>query len=110
MISAGRLRFTATIKRETNVDNLGKKEKSFATEVGSFRCDLRDVGSFETAYASGVAAIRTWEVLARWQAIEELGMLETDRLEIDGKIMSIKGIRNETNRDRLATIEVEEIR
>lgn len=110
MISGGRLRFTATILREENVDNLGKKEKTFATEVGTFRCDLRDVSSFEAPYGAGVAAIRTWEVFARWQAISALGLLETDRLVVDGKTMSIKGIRNEMNRDRLATIEVEEIR
>ena len=50
MISAGRLRFTATIKRENNTDNLGKKEKNFSTTVGTFRCDLRDVGAIETDY------------------------------------------------------------
>lgn len=109
MISAGRLRFTATIKRETSTDVLGKKQKDFSTTVGTFRCDLRDLGSNEVDYGEGVSVINTYEVLARWQAILEEGLLETDRLVIDGKTFNISGIRNEHNRDRLATITVEEI-
>lgn len=110
MISAGRLRFTATIKRESNTDVLGKKENSFATTVGTFRCDLRDLGANEIDYGEGVSSLKTFEVLARWGAIEDEGLLETDRLEIDGMTLRITGIRNEYNRDRLGTITVEEIR
>lgn len=110
MISAGRLRFTATIKRENNTDNLGKKEKNFSTTVGTFRCDLRDIGSIEVDYGMGVAATRQYEVRARWQAVEDEGLLETDRLEIDGMTFNIRGFRNEENRDRLAIIDVEEVR
>lgn len=110
MISAGSLRFTATIKRENGTDNLGKKEKNFNTTVGYFRCDLRDIGAIETDYGMGVAATRQYEVRARWQAVEAEGLLETDRLIIDGMTFNIKGIRNENNRDRLAIIDVEEIR
>ena len=108
MISAGRLRFTATIKRESTTDTLGKNEKNFSTTVGTFRCDLRDLGASEVVYAEGVAAVRSYEVLARWQAIE--GLLETDRLLIDGMTFRINGILNENNRDRLATIDVQEVR
>ena len=108
MISAGRLRWVATIKRESNTDTLGKKERTFGTTVGTFRCDLRDVGEGEISYSDGIAATNTWEVLARWQAITSL--LETDRLEIDGKTLNIMGIRNEANRDRLAVITCMEVR
>lgn len=110
MISAGRLRFTATIKRESTVDNVGKKQKTFATTIGTFRCDLRDIGASEGEYASGVAAIKLYECQARWQAIQALGLLETDRLLIDGMTFNITGIRNEANRDRLATIDIVEVR
>ena len=110
MISAGRLRFTATIKRENNTDVLGKKENTFSTTVGTFRCDLRDLGANEIDYGEGVSSLKTFEVLARWGAIEDEGLLETDRLIIDGMTFRITGIRNEYNRDRLATITVEEIR
>lgn len=110
MISAGRLRFRAQIKRESTSDNLGKKNKTFGTTVGYFRCDLRDIGASEGEFSEGVAAIRSYECLARWQAVEELGLLETDRLVIDGMTFRINGIRNEGNRDRLATIDITEVR
>lgn len=109
MISAGRLRFQATIKRESTTDNLGKKNKTFATTIGTFRCDLQDTGSTEVEYASGVAMVNNWAVMARWDAIDALGLLPTDRLEVDGKTFRISGIRNEYNRNRLATIDVVEI-
>ena len=108
MIGAGRLRWKATIKRESTTDSLGKKERSFSTTVGTFRCDLRDTGASEIVYSDGIASGNTWEVHARWQAISDL--LETDRLEIDGKTMNIMGIRNEYNRDRHAVITCTEVR
>ncbi len=110
MISAGRLRFTATIMRESGSDVLGKKNKTFGTTVGTFRCDLRDISASEGEISLGVAAVRSYECLARWGAIEEEGLLETDRLIIDGMTFRINGIRNEANRDRLATIDITEIR
>lgn len=110
MISAGRLRFTATAKRENTVDALGKREKTPTTTVGTFRCDLRDTGASEVSYGEGVASVKAFDVLARWQAIQVIGLLETDILEIDGMTLQILGIRNEAQRDRLATITVEEIR
>lgn len=109
MISGGRLRFKATIKRENTEDNLGKKKKTFSTTVGTFRCDLIDLGAVEGEYAGGVASFKTYECLARWGAVEAEGLLETDRLEIDGMTFNITGIRNEYNRDRLATISIEEV-
>jgi Phage head-tail joining protein len=110
MISAGRLRFKATIKRESGSDNLGKKNKTFGTTVGTFRCDLRDVGATEGELSLGVASIRSYEIHARWQSIQEEGLLETDRLIVDGMTFNINGIRNEGNRDRLAIIDVTEVR
>jgi hypothetical protein len=109
MISAGRLRFSATIKRENTTDNLGKKNKSFSTTVGTFRCDLQDLGSTEVSYGEGVANLNSYEVHARWQAVSQYSLTTADRLLIDGKTFQISGIRNEYNRDRLATITVEEI-
>lgn len=109
MISAGRLRFRAQILRESTVDNLGKKNKTFATSIGYFRCDLQDIGSTEVEYASGVATVNTWVCSARWDAIDNLGLLTTDRLVINSKTYRINGIRNEYNRNRLATIDITEI-
>lgn len=110
MISGGRLRFQAEVKRESYLDNVGKKKKDYSEDVGNFRCDLRDISATEVDYGAGVAAVRTYEVLARWDAVNQIGVLETDILIIDGMTFQIKGIRNEANRDRLARIDVEEIR
>lgn len=110
MISAGRLRFKATIKREANLDNVGKKKKTYATTVGTFRCDLRDTGATEIGYAGGVASSRSYECHARWQAIEDLGLIETDILVIDGMTFNIMGLRNELNRDRLCILDIMEVR
>ena len=110
MISAGRLRFKATIKREANLDNVGKKKKTYATTVGTFRCDLRDTGATEIGYSGGVASSRSYECHARWQAIEELGLPETDILVIDGMTFNIMGLRNELNRDRLCILDIMEVR
>lgn len=110
MISAGRLRFKATIKRESATDNVGKKNKTFGTTVGTFRCDLRDISSSEGEISLGVASVRSYECHARWGAIEEEGLLETDRLVIDNMTFRINGIRNEGNRDRLAIIDITEVR
>lgn len=109
MISGGRLRFLATAKRENNVDDTGKKQKDFNSTVGTFRCDLRDTGSVEIGYGDGVALSKQFDCLARWEAINSIGLQANDILLIRGRTFNIIGIRNENERDRLATIQVEEI-
>lgn len=109
MISAGRLRFTATIKRSSVIGDLGLRNKAFGTTVGTFRCDMIDQGGGETSYAGGISESRNWEIQCRWQALEDEGLLPTDRLEVDGKILNIISISNEFNRDRLGTIQCSEV-
>ena len=109
MISAGRLRFQASVRREANTDNTGKREKDFSSVIGSFRCDLRDAGASEVEYGGGPATARQWECRARWGAISALGLLASDRLVIDSMTFQIVGISNEANRDRLAIINLVEI-
>jgi len=109
LISAGRLRFVASVKRETGVDNLGKKNSNFGSTIGTFRCDLRDVGSTEADYGDGYVLVNTFECHARWDRIADLGVLPTDRLVIQNKTYRINGIRNEYNRNRLAILDVTEI-
>lgn len=110
LISAGRLRFLATVKREENFDNIGKKQKDFTSTIGTFRCDMRDTSSVEMEYAGGIASSNQFDCLARWDAINAVGLLPSDRLVIQGKgTFNIIGIRNEGLRNRLATITVEEI-
>lgn len=109
MISGGRLRFQAQAKRESNTDNTGKRKKDFGTSLGYFRCDLRDTAASEIDYADGTASSNTFDVLARWDAIDEIGLLTRDILLINGRTFNIIGIRNDALRNRLATITVEEI-
>jgi hypothetical protein len=109
LISAGRLRFLATAKREENLDNIGKKQKDFSSTVGTFRCDLRDTSSVEIEYASGAATSNSFDCMARWDAIQAIGLQAQDKLLIQGRTFNIIGIRNEGLRNRLATITVEEI-
>lgn len=118
MISAGRLRFTATIYRDNAQDVIGKKKLRYSLtaanqdtyKIGTFRCDMRDAGAGEFDYAGGTTSINTWELHARWDAIAQLGLREDDKLKVDGKLLNVVGIRNEYNRDRLATIMTEEIK
>ena len=109
MISAGRLRFRATIKRCSTKDNTGLRDKAFSTTVGYFRCDMLDQGGSEQEYAGGISEARNWELHCRWGAIDAEGLLPSDRLEVDGKILNIISISNEYNRDRLATIICSEV-
>lgn len=109
MISAGRLRFQAQAKREGNTDNTGKRKKDFGTSLGYFRCDLRDTSATEFDYADGPASSNTFDVLARWDAIDDVGLMTRDILLINGRTFNVLGIRNDAMRNRLATITVEEI-
>ena len=78
MISAGRLRFIATIETpSTTQDVLGMRPDAWTTGA-TFRADLRSDNGAEAQYADGVAVTRTYEVRARWQAIT--GLTEIDRL------------------------------
>jgi len=109
MISAGRLRFIATIQRESTKDNLGKHKKTFGTTVGTFRCDMKDTGSSEMSYGNGIANIKSYEIQCRWNSIRQHTLVSSDRLLINGRTFNILGITNERDRNVLATITVEEI-
>jgi len=109
MIGSGRLRFIATVQRESTKDNLGKHNKTFGTTVGTFRCDMRDTGSSESSYGNGVADIKSYEIQCRWNSIRQHTLVTTDRLLINGRTFNILGITNERDRNVLATITVEEI-
>jgi len=109
MIGAGRLRFVATrMTAATAQDALGGRDDVY-TAGSSFRCDLRDQGASETAYADGVAVIRNFEVRARWNTVENVGLTEIDRLSVRGKTLRIEAITNLDEADRLAVIQCVEV-
>lgn len=113
MISGGRLRFRATIQRNTsNVDNVGKKTQTFST-IGTFRCDVVDISASEIVYADGATPLRVYELYARWDAIAQHSMTERDRLSValgDRTLtLNVSGIRDSMMKGRLAIITCEEV-
>lgn len=109
MISAGRLRFRAQIRRSNATGALGLRNKDYEDVIGYFRCDMTDLGGGESSYAGGISDIRNWELSCRWQAIYELGLLASDHIVVDGKTLNISAISNEYNRDRLGKIQCSEV-
>ena len=109
MISGGLLRFTATrMAASTTQDALGLRTDSWTTG-SSFRCDIRNDSAQEQGYADGVAVRRMCEVRARWQAVQNAGLTEVDRLAVRGRTYAVQSIRNLDEADRVAVIQVEEI-
>lgn len=109
MISAGRLRFIATqLTPSTTQDGLGLRQDSWATGK-TFWADLRSDSAQEQAYASGVAVVRSYEVRARWNRIEQIGLDETNRISIRGKTLRVRGVTNLDEADRVAVINCEEV-
>jgi len=109
MISGGLLRWTATrLAPSTTRDGLGMRVDTW-TAGGTFRADLRESGATETPYADGVVVRRNVEVRARWQAVQNTGLSEVDRLEIRGRTFRIQSILNLDESDRVAVIAAEEI-
>jgi len=109
MISAGRLRFLATLQKPSSSrDALGQRVDTW-TDGAQFRCDLRSDSADERQYADGVAVIRQWEVRARWNTVQGAGVAETDRLLVRGKTLRIRAVQNLDEQDRVAVIDCEEV-
>jgi len=109
MISAGRLRFPATqLVPSATQDGLGLRTDTWANGE-TFQADLRSDDAVEQSYADGVAVVRQWEVRARWNRVEEIGLDETNRISIRGKTLRIRGITNLDERDMVAVISCEEV-
>lgn len=108
MISGGLLKQTASVDRIVSTDDLGHNARVWFT-IGTFRCDLRDVGADERAYAQGVAIIRSYQVICRWLEVTRIGINETDRLLIGTKTLRINAIRNVDERNRRAEIDCTEV-
>lgn len=109
MISAGRLRHVATqLTPSSTQDGLGLRQDSW-TAGQTFWADLRSDSAEEQSYASGVAVVRNWEVRARWNRIEQIGLDETNRIEIRGRTLRVRGVTNLDEADRVAVIACEEV-
>lgn len=109
MISAGRLRHLAErLTPSASRDALGQRVDTW-TSAAQFRADLRSDSADERQYADGVAVVRSYEVRARWNTIESIGLTEVDRIYIRGKTLRIRSIQNLDERDRVAVIDCEEV-
>jgi hypothetical protein len=110
-MNPGTLQWTATVKRETSFDNLGRRDGDFSTSAGTFRCSVEDRGASETEWGDGTAVVRNYEVRARWESIQAHSLTEVDRLLITpGNILlRISGITNSGLADREAVIDCVEV-
>jgi len=109
MISGGVLRWTATASEPANTqDSLGMRTATW-TDIGTFRCDMREQSAAEQGYADGVAVVRQVEVLARWQTIANIGLSELHRLTVRGRTLRIVSIQNVDEADRRAVIQCVEV-
>ena len=79
------------------------------TDGAQFRADLRNESGNESSFADGVAVVKSYEVRARWQAVQGAGLSEVDRLSIRGKTLRINAIRNLDEADRVAVIDCTEV-
>ena len=109
MISAGRLNWVATVQTPSaSQDALGMRVETW-TDGAQFRADLRNESGNESSFADGVAVVKSYEVRARWQAVQGAGLSEVDRLSIRGKTLRINAIRNLDEADRVAVIDCTEV-
>jgi hypothetical protein len=109
MISGGVLRWTATRQTPSStLDALGMRTATW-TDAGTFRCDLREDSAVEQTYGDGVAVVRSVELRARWQAVQQAGLTEVDRVTVRGRTLKIQPIRNLDEADRVAVIQCVEV-
>lgn len=109
MISGGLLRWTATRQSpSTTLDGLGMRGTTW-TAGGTFRCDIREDSATEQPYGDGVAVIRSVELRARWQSVQDAGLTEVDRVTVRNRTLRVVSIRNLDEADRVAVIQCTEI-
>lgn len=109
MISGGVLRWTATRQAaSTTLDALGNRTDTW-TAGATFRCDIREDSAQEQSYADGVAVVRSVELRARWQAVQNAGLTEIDRVTVRNRLLRVNSIRNLDEADRVAVIQCTEV-
>lgn len=109
MISGGVLHFKATrLSASNSRDQIGLRSDTW-NSGGTFRCDLRNDSTTESQMADGIAVRRSYEIRARWLAVQKVGLTEVDRLQVRGKTLRINSIRNLAESDMVAVISCEEI-
>ncbi len=107
--SSGRYwRVAQVLKAATSQDALGMRADNWV-DGNTFRCELRPQSVVETPYADGIVVRRSFEIYARYKSVQNAGISEVDRIEVDGRLLRIQSIQNLGNDFIEAQIVAEEI-
>lgn len=109
MISAGLLRYKATVYLLGSSDTLGEATGYNPSEEPYVRVQLRELSGAEVAWADGPAAMSNWEVRCRWPDLARCGITATSRLVVRGKTLRINSIVNTYQADRVAVLMCTEV-
>ncbi len=112
MISAGRLRHTATVLRASSSSVLG--EPTVYASVGSpFRCDFRESAAAQSVQAGGAVTVKSSEIRTRWSTWLDRDVRVTDRLSVavngTTRIVSVESFLNLNQANRVAVATVLEV-
>jgi head-tail adaptor len=109
MISAGRLKYVATVLQPSGVkDGLGLRDSLFAGNR-EVRVELTNLSSNEQVWAEGTSEVSQWQVRCRWPEIARCQITTASRLAVRGKTLRITGITNTYEMDRVAVISCVEV-
>ena len=110
MISAGRLKYVATVLQPSGVkDALGLRDSGFAGNR-EIRVELTNLSSNEQVWADGTTDVSQWQVRCRWPEIARCSITTASRLSVRGKTLRITGITNTYEMDRVAVLSCVEVR
>jgi hypothetical protein len=104
MISAGRLRYSATVLQPSgSKDGLGLRDSLYAGNR-SMRVELTQLSGSEVEYAHGATEMNLWQVRCRWPDIARCLVTTASRLSVRGKTLRITQILNTYEADRVAVL------
>jgi hypothetical protein len=109
VISAGLLRYRATVYLLGASDTIGEATGYAISEEPYVRVELRHLSGAEVAWADGPTAMNSWQVRCRWPDIARCGITETSRLVVRGKTLRINSIVNTYESDRVAVLTCTEV-
>lgn len=109
MISAGRLKYSATVLQPSgSKDALGLRDSAFAGNL-VVRCELTNLSSTEQVWADGATEVSQWQVRIRWPEVARCSITTACRLSVRGKTLRITGITNTYEMDRVAVLSCVEV-
>lgn len=104
MISAGRLRYSASVLQPSgSKDALGLRDSQFAGNR-TVRCELTQLSGSEVEYAHGATEMNLWQVRCRWPDIARCQLTTASRLSVRGRTLRITQILNTYEADRVAVL------